>query len=78
VEKGDEVVPITSFQEKRHAGNQPKHCGFVLWVEEADGDEEGAGNDAYEEDPAFLQPEVGGDVFVEEVADDAAEWSGEV
>jgi len=43
-----------------------------LWVEEADGDQEGAGDDADEEDPAFLQPEVGGDVFVEEIAYDAA------
>jgi hypothetical protein len=69
---GEGVIPVTSFQEKRHASDQPEHCGLVLWVEEADGDEEGAGDDADEENPAFLQPEIGGDVFVEEVADDAA------
>jgi hypothetical protein len=64
--------PVTSFEEERHSSDQPEHRGFVLWIEEADGDEEGAGDDADEEDPAFLQPEVGGDVFVEEIADDAA------
>jgi hypothetical protein len=67
-----EVRTIASFKEERHAGDQAKHCRFVLRVEQADGDEEGAGDDADEEDPGFLQPEVGGDVFVEEVADDAS------
>ena len=65
------MAPITSFQEKRHAGDQPEHRGLVLWVQEADGDEEGAGDDADEDDPAFFEPEVGGDVFVDQVADDA-------
>lgn len=66
------VLPVTSLQEERHSSDQPEHRSFVLWIEEADGDQEGAGYDADEEDPAFLQPEVGGDVFVEEVADYAA------
>jgi hypothetical protein len=66
------VVPVTSFQKERHSSDQPEHCGLVLWVEETDGNEEGAGDDADKEDPAFLQPEVGGDVFVEEIAYDAA------
>ena len=47
-----------------------------MWVYLADGDEEGAGDDADGDDPAFLQPEVGGDVFVEEVTDNATERSG--
>lgn len=70
--RGREAVPITSFQEESHASDQSKHGGFVLGIEEADGDEEGAGDDTDEDDPAFFQPEVGGDVFVQEVTDYAA------
>ena len=66
------VRAIAGFEEESHAGDQTEHRGFVLWIEEADGDEEGAGDDTDEKNPAFLQPEVGGDVFVEEIADDAS------
>jgi hypothetical protein len=67
-----EIRTIAGFKEESHAGDQTEHCRFVLRVEQADGDEEGARDDADEEDPAFLQPEVSGDVFVEEIADDAS------
>lgn len=67
-----EIRAVAGFEEERHAGDEAEHCRFVLGVEQADGDEEGAGDDADEEDPGFFEPEVGGDVFVEEVADDAS------
>lgn len=67
-----EVGAIASFEEEGHAGDQTKHGRFVLRVEKADGNEEGAGDDADKENPAFLQPEVGGDVFVQKIADDAS------
>lgn len=65
-------IPVPSFQKERHPSDQAEHGRFVLGVQEADGDEESAGDDSYGEDPGFLQPEVGRDVCVEEVADDAA------
>ena len=37
-----EIRTIASFEEKSHAGDQAEHCCFVLWVEQADGDEESA------------------------------------
>lgn len=67
-----EVGTVAGFEEERHAGDEAEHGRFVLRVEQADGDEECAGDDADEEDPGFFEPEVGGDVFVEEVADDAS------
>jgi hypothetical protein len=67
-----EIGAIACFKEESHTGDQPEHCRLVVWVEEADGDEEGACGYADEDNPAFLQPEVCGDVFVEEVADDAS------
>lgn len=67
-----EVRSVAGFEEERHAGDEAEHCGFVLGVEETDGNEEGACDDADEEDPGFFEPEVGGDVFIEEVADNAS------
>lgn len=67
-----EIRTIAGLEEEGHAGDEAEHCRLVTRVEEADGDEEGAGDDAYEEDPGFFEPEVGGDVFVEKVADDAS------
>jgi hypothetical protein len=67
-----EIRPVAGFEEERHAGDEAKHGRFVLGVEEANGDEEGAGDDADEKDPGLFEPEVGGDVFVEEVADNAS------
>ena len=49
-----EIRTVAGFEEERHAGDEAEHCRFVLRVEEADGDEEGAGDDADEENPAFL------------------------
>lgn len=67
-----EIRTVASFEEERHAGDEAEHCRFVLRVEQADGDEEGAGDDANEQDPGLFEPEVGGDVFVEEIANDAS------
>lgn len=66
------IGSIASFKEESHACYQTEHRRLVVWVEQSDSDEEGAGDDADEEDPGFLEPEVGGDVLVEEVADDAS------
>jgi hypothetical protein len=43
-----EIRPVAGFEEERHAGDEAEHGRFVLRVEEADGDEEGAGDDADE------------------------------
>lgn len=67
-----EVCTVAGFEEERHAGDEAEHCRLVLRVEQADGNEEGTRDDADEEDPAFFEPEVGGDVLVEEIADDAS------
>lgn len=66
------VRTIAGFEEERHAGDQTEHCCLVLRVEQADGDEEGTRDDADEEDPPFLQPEIGGDVLVKQIADDTS------
>lgn len=67
-----EIRTVASFEEERHASDEAEHCRLVLGVEQADGDEEGARDDSDEKDPGFFEPEVGGDVFVKEVADDAS------
>jgi len=66
------IRTVAGFEEERHACDEAEHCRLVLRVEQADSDEEGTGDDADEDDPAFFEPEVGGDVFVEEIADDAS------
>lgn len=71
VRNQSEVGTVAGFEEERHAGDKAEHGRLVLRVEQADGDEEGAGDDADEDDPTLFEPEVGGDVFVEQVADDA-------
>jgi hypothetical protein len=43
-----EIRTIAGFEEEGHAGDEAEHGRFVLRVEEADGDEEGAGDDADE------------------------------
>lgn len=67
-----EVGTVACFEEERHAGDEAEHGRLVLRIEKADGNEEGAGDDADEDDPALFEPEVGGDVFVEKIADDAS------
>jgi hypothetical protein len=67
-----EVCAVAGFEEERHTRDEAEHCRLVLRVEEADSDEEGAGDDADEDDPTFFEPEVGGDVLVEEIADDTS------
>jgi len=71
-----EIGAVARFEENGHAGDETEHHAFVVGVEEADGDEEGARGDADEGDPGVFEPEVFGDFGVEEVGDYAAEGSG--
>lgn len=63
------IGSIASFQKESHTSNEPEHGALLMWIAQADGDEEGAGDDANEEDPGFLHPQVRGNVLVDEVAD---------
>lgn len=69
------VGAVAGFEEESHARHEPEHGRFVVRICEPDGDEEAAGGEADEGDPEFFEPEVGGDVGVEEVGDYAAEGS---
>lgn len=69
------VGAVAGFEEESHARHEPEHGRFVVRICEPDGDEEAAGGKADEGDPEFFEPEVGGDVGVEEVGDYAAEGS---
>jgi len=62
-----EIRAIARLEEESHAGDKSEHHAFVVWICEADGDEEGAGCDADEGDPGVLEPEVFGDFGVEKV-----------
>lgn len=70
-----EVGAIASLEEEGHACDEAEHGCFVVRIGEADGEEEDAGDDANEGDPGVLEPEVAGEAGVEDVGDDAAEWS---
>lgn len=65
-----EIRAVASFQEEGHAGDEAEHGMFVVWVREADGEEEDTGDDAGEVDPDLLAPDVA--VAVDDVGDDAA------
>ena len=67
-----EVCIVSSFEKERHTGDEAEPRRLVLRVEQADGDEEGAGDGADEENIALFEPDVGGDVLVEEIIDDAS------
>ena len=65
-----EIRAVAGFQEEGHAGDEAEHGMFVMWVREADGEEEDAGDDADEVDPDLLAPDVA--VAVDDIGYDAA------
>ncbi|KAA8576641.1 hypothetical protein EYC84_006730 [Monilinia fructicola] len=67
-----EVGAVAGFEEEAHAGDQGEHGGGGLGVCEADGEEEGAGEEAEGEEVQFLGLDVVRAV-VEEVGEHAAE-----
>lgn len=71
-----EVGAVRGIHEDGEAGDESEHGGFVVRVEETDGEFETTHRHAAEDDPHLLAPDRAG-VFVDDVCDDAAEWAEE-
>lgn len=75
VDVGDEaeVAPVARLEEDGHEGDEAEQDRQLAGVQHPDGDEEGAGQHAADDDPDLLRPEAAARHPVQVVRDEAAE-----
>ena len=68
-----EVSSVAGFEEEGHSRNEAEHRTLIIGVDDANGNEEGAGDEGEGVDQSFLAPHSGSSVQI--VGDDASQGS---